>query len=205
MACFDDDQPRIARATWEERIANHERLLGDSHLHRSRDGRWIEGYWLFNDYARHADYHGAYMRYLLKRYAALFFDTRCILHVCSGALKADNPWLPGDTLDIDATLEPTFCVNAETCEGVPLHRYDTVFVDGPYSDADAKLYGCPMLSRKRVLETLIKGLSAEALVVWLDEKPPQYRKEWPIAFEAVWGVMTSAGHRTRSVFVYRRL
>jgi hypothetical protein len=144
------------------------------------------------------------MRYLLKRYAALFFDALRILHVCSGALKADNPWLPGDTLDINPALAPTFCVNAETCTGVPLQLYDTVFVDVPYSEDDAAKYGFPMLSRKRVLETLIKGLPTDALVVWLDEKPPQYRSEWPIAFEAVWGVMASAGHRTRSVFVYRR-
>jgi DNA polymerase-1 len=197
--------PIIQRASWEERFASYSRVIGRSpHLHRNEEDGWIEGYWLFNDYARHVDYHGAYMRHLLKRYAALFFDCERVLHVCSGALRPDNRWLPGDTLDRNPALHPTFCTDAETCAGVNLSVYDTVFVDGPYTEADAHIYGFPMLNRQRVLGTLIHGLPVGALIVWLDEKPPPYRKAWPIAFDAVWGVMTSAGHRTRNVFVYRR-
>jgi hypothetical protein len=175
------------------------------HLYQNKKTLWVAGSWLFVFYARHdQNYHGAYMQDLLVRYAALLFDRGRILHVCSGALKPNNPWLPGDTLDINPELNPTYCCNAETCNGVPLYLYDTVFVDGPYSEADAAIYGYPMLSRKRVLETLIKGLPVGALIVWLDEIPPAYRKEWPIVWEAVWGIYTSAGHRTRSVFVYRK-
>jgi hypothetical protein len=204
---------RFNQATWEERFANYKRVTGRSpHLHRNAETDWIEGYWLFNDYARHdPNYHGAYMRDLLKRWAALFFDRGRVLHVCSGALKPDNPWLPGDTLDINPTLNPTYCCNAETCcieetgERVPLHLYDTVFVDPPYTEVDAKEYGYPMLKRQRVLKTLIDGLPYGALIVWLDEIPPTYRSEWPIKWEAVWGIVTSAGHRTRSVFVYRKV
>jgi hypothetical protein len=195
---------RFNWATWEERFANYERVTGRlAHLHRNEETNWIEGYWLFNDYARHdRDYHGAYMRDLLKRWAALFFDRGGVLHVCSGTLKPDNPWLPGDTLDINPALNPTYCCNAETCDGVPLHLYDTVFIDPPYTEADAAKYGYPMLKRQRVLKTLIDGLPYGALIVWLDEIPPSWRKEWPIKWEAVWGIATSAGHRTRSVFVY---
>ena len=73
----------------EERFANHERVMGQSaHLHRNSQNGWIEGFWLCNDYRRHADYHGAYMRHLPKRYAALFFDHGRILHACSGALRS---------------------------------------------------------------------------------------------------------------------
>jgi hypothetical protein len=195
------------RATWEQRFASLERVVkdGDGHLHRSKDGCWIEGFWLFNDYSRHdPNYHGAYMRHLLKRYAALFFDRGRTLHVCSGALHPDNQWLPGDTLDINPANNPTYCVDAQTCDGVPLHQYDTAFVDIPYSEADAKKYGYPMLSRSRVLRTLAYGLPLGGLIVWLDEVTPQRRKEWPIIWEGVWGLSTSGGHRTRTVFVYRR-
>jgi hypothetical protein len=196
---------RLQRATWEQRFANYRRLIGRSpHLHLNEEDGWIEGYWLFNDYARHADYHGAYMRHLLKRYAALFYDHGRILHVCSGALRSDNQWLPGDTIDINPSLTPTYCVDAETCADVPLHLYDTAFVDVPYTDADAEIYGYPLLSRYRVLRTLAYGLSPGALIVWLDEDTPSRRRDWPIKWEGVWGISTSGGHRTRTVFVYRR-
>jgi hypothetical protein len=193
-------------ATWQERFAHHARTLGlDAHLHRSRGGRWIEGIWLFNDYRRHdTAFHGAYMRFLLKRYAALFFDRGPVLHVCSGALKADNPWLPGDTLDINPALAPMYVADAMTCAGVPLCRYHTVFIDPPYTEADAAIYGYPMLKRQRVLRTLALGLPVGALIVWLDEKMPQPPKAWPLYPEAIWGVCTSGGHRGRFVFVYRR-
>ena len=210
---FDGGGPRAVplsittkRATWDERFANYRRVIGKSpHLHRNEDDGWIEGFWLFNDYARHSDYHGAYMRNLLKRYAALFFDHGRILHVCSGSLAANNPWLPGDTLDIRADLNPIYCVDAQTCEGVPLEQYRSVFVDVPYSEADAKIYGPPMLKRSRVLGALAKGLNPGALIVWLDEKTPTYRREWPLKWEGVWGISTSGGHRTRTVFVYSKL
>ncbi len=112
------------------------------------------------------------MRHLLKRYDALFFDRRRVLHVCSGALRPDNQWLPGDTLDINPLNDPTYCVDAQTCFGVPLDHYDTAFVDVPYTDADAAKYGCPMLSRSRVLRALAHGLPVGALIVWLDEDTP---------------------------------
>jgi hypothetical protein len=196
------------QASWEERIANHERLLGDSHLHRSKDGRWIEGYWLFNDYKRHADYHGAYMRFLLKRYDALFFDRGPVLHVCSGALTPDNPWLPGDTLDVHPEpcdgVRPTFVCDAQTCTGVPLDTYHTVFVDPPYTVADAAKYRHPEFpNRNRILKALAGGLPVGALIVWLDEGQPQRPRQ--LRFEAVWGVGTSAGHRGRSVYGYRKV
>ena len=51
----------VVRASWQERFANYRRVIGKSpHLHQNEEDGWIEGYWLFNDYSRHADYHGAY-------------------------------------------------------------------------------------------------------------------------------------------------
>src|SRR5215469_3317192 len=119
------------------------------------------------------------MRHLLKRYAALFFDRERVLHVCSGTLPPDNRWLPGDTLDRNPALHPTFCTDAETCAGVNLTVYDAVFVDGPYMEADTAIDGFPMLNRQRVLGTPIHGLPAGALILWLDEKPPPSKKSRP--------------------------
>jgi hypothetical protein len=197
---------RMQGVTWPQRFDNYRRVIGRSpHLHQNEDDGWVEGYWLFNDYSRHSTYHGAYMRHLMKRYSALFYDRRRTVHVCSGSLQPDNPWLPGDTVDCNPSLNPTYCTDAQTCAGVPLHKYDIAYVDVPYSDADAKIYGCPMLSRKRVLETLIYGLPTDAMIVWLDEVGPTTRREWPLKWEGVWGVSTSAGHRDRTVRVYRKV
>ena len=80
-----------------------------------------------------------------------------------------------------------------------------MFVDVPYTEADAKIYGFPMLRRSRVLGTLAKGLPTGALIVWLDEVTPPYRQDWPIKWEAMITVSTSGGHRTRTLFVYRRI
>jgi hypothetical protein len=188
---------------WPARFANYERVRGRTCYSTLYSDGWVTGAWsLGGSYKRHAEYHGAYPTTLLKNLDALFFDRGQVLHVCSGALQPDNPWIPGDTLDINPTLNPTYCTNAETCDGVPLHLYDTVFVDGPYTEADAKIYGYPMLRRQRVLGTLAKGLPPGALIVWLDEVTPPYRKDWPIKWEAMIGVSTSGGHRARTLFIY---
>jgi hypothetical protein len=202
MDLFDGVYPKSRTLTWPERFAQYERIMGlPCYLTLWPDG-WVTGGWILGDYHRHADYHGGYPVHLLKRYAALFADRGRVLHVCAGALHPDNPWLPGDTLDINPALAPTYCVDAEDCTGVPLHRYDTAFVDVPYTEADAAIYGFPLLSRHRVLRTLAMGLSPGALIVWLDESTPRTRKAWPLKWQGFWGVSTSGGHRARSVYVY---
>jgi DNA polymerase I-like protein with 3'-5' exonuclease and polymerase domains len=188
---------------WPERFANYERERGHCCYTAMYSDGWVTGAWsLGGSYKRHADYHGAYPLTLLKNLAAFFFDRDRVLHVCSGALQPDNPWLPGDTLDINPDLNPTYCTDAETCEGVPLHLYDTVFVDGPYTDKDAGIYGTKPINRGRVLGTLAKGLPPGALIIWLDEVTPPYRKEWPLKWQAMIAVSTSGGHRARVLFVY---
>jgi hypothetical protein len=169
---------------------------------RSRNGRWIYGAWkLGSNYARHDDarrinYHGAYMAELLRRFSALFFAPGRILHVCSGALRPDNRWLPGDTIDCNPEVCPTFCVDAQTCAGVDLGVYDTVFADVPYTDKDDAIYQArllavdparayPALIPKRVMKTLIHGLRPGARIVWLDEIEPQHDRAWPIQQEAM--------------------
>ena len=95
-------------------------------------------------------YHGAYPGNLLKRIDALFSDRQRVLHVFSGMVDAAA--FPGDTLDINPALSPTYCVDAETCEGVDLSLYDLVLCDPPYTSADAAIYGTkPIPQRSRRL------------------------------------------------------
>jgi hypothetical protein len=128
---------------------------------------------LQGDYRRQADYHGAYPGDYLHRIRALFPDRRSVLHVFSGMVNLAD--LPGDTLDIRPELKPTWCVNAETCDGVPLADYDLAVCDPPYTEADAAKYGSRMVVPGRVM-TALEGLPVDAYVVWLDERVPVYRK-----------------------------
>jgi hypothetical protein len=74
------------------------------------------------------------------------------LHLFAG--KVDLGKFPGDTLDCRLELAPTCFVNAETCEGVPLHLYDFVLADPPYSASDAERYVVVMVSRNKVVRTV---------------------------------------------------
>lgn len=116
MAPFDDrETPSILR--WPDRIENYRRVFKREPYLTFVDGErpWLYGVWLQGSYARNSDHHGAYPGDLLRRYDAMFPDRRNVLHLFAG--KVDTLTFPGDTLDIDPKLGPTYCVDAETCEG----------------------------------------------------------------------------------------
>ncbi|HME21388.1 MAG TPA: hypothetical protein VKI44_08570 [Acetobacteraceae bacterium] len=188
--------------TWPQRITAYEKKTGRPAFLTFTDGLrpWLYGVWLQNDYAVRSGYYGGYPGDYLKRIAALFPDKRRVLHVFSGMV--DTSILPGDTLDVRAELKPTYCVNAETCAGVPLDRYDLAVCDPPYSENDAVQYGTSLPVAGRVMRAL-EGLPAGAHVVWLDERTPRSRKV-AFAHEGIIGLSTSAGHRFRVVNVFRR-
>jgi hypothetical protein len=51
--------------------------------------------------------------------------------------------LPGDTVDINPDLSPTYVDDAQRLERVPLADYDLVLADPPYSVEDAERYQGP--------------------------------------------------------------
>jgi hypothetical protein len=125
----------LGTLTWPERIENYRRLIEVPHL--GHENGWTYGTWFIgNSYQKKTGYYGAYQGNFLKRIAALFPDRR-VRHLFAG--RVDLTRFPGDTLDIRPELEPTYCVNAETCEGVPLADYDFVLADPPYSASDGAL------------------------------------------------------------------
>jgi hypothetical protein len=82
-----------------------------------------------NSYQKRDAYYGAFQGNFLRRIAALFPDRRHVLRVFAG--RVDLAAFPGDTLDCNPALAPTWCCNAETCDGVPLHQYDFALADPP--------------------------------------------------------------------------
>lgn len=192
-----------ARMTWRDRIANYEKATGfPKALFIAGDGR-VVGTWIMgSDYRVHSGLYGGYPAGYLRRVAALFPDRQCVLHLFSGQVDLDA--LPGDTLDSDRKLRPTWVADAHDLSDVPLATYDLVLADPPYSVEDAERYQTTMVKRNVVMRSLAGGMRPGARVVWLDQVLPMYRKsEWVI--EAVIGMVKSTNHRFRVVTIFRRL
>ena len=187
---------------WPARIESYARKTGfPRSLFLADDGR-VVGTWIMgNDYRVRSGYYGGYPAGYLKRIAALFPDRKRVLHVFSG--KVDLAALPGDTVDCNPDLSPTYVTDAADLSDVPLHIYDLVLCDPPYSIEDAERYQTTMVKRNVVMRSLAAGLNHGARVVWLDQVLPMYRKdEWDI--EAVIGMVKSTNHRFRVVSIFRR-
>lgn len=187
---------------WESRIDNYVRQTGfPRSLFISEDGR-VVGTWIMgNDYRVSSAYYGGYPAGYLRRIRALFPEKQRPLHLFSG--KVDLVTLPGDTVDIDPGLNPTFVDDAQTLREVPLESYDLVLADPPYSVEDAERYQSTMVKRNTVMRAL-QRVSAGTHIVWLDQVLPMFRKD-RFAIDAVIGMVKSTNHRFRMVTIFRRI
>jgi hypothetical protein len=187
---------------WEHRIASYGRETGfPRSLFVAEDGR-VVGTWIMgNDYRVRSSYYGGYPAGYLRRVRALFPDKRRVLHLFSG--KVDLAAFPGDTVDVNPALSPTYVDDAQSLERVPLGDYDLVLADPPYSVEDAERYQTTMVKRNLVMRAL-RRLRPGAHVVWLDQVLPMFRKD-TFAVDAVIGMVKSTNHRFRVVTVFRRL
>jgi len=187
---------------WEDRIDSYVRQTGfPKSLFVADDGR-VVGTWIMgNDYRVKSNYYGGYPAGYLRRVRALFPDKRRVLHLFSG--KVDLTALPGDTVDVNADLGPTYVDDAQTLERVPLRSYDLIMADPPYSIEDADRYQTTMVKRNAVMRAL-KRASKGTHVVWLDQVLPMYRKD-AFAIDAVIGMVKSTNHRFRVMTIFRRV
>lgn len=186
---------------WQSRIDNYTRATNfPRSLFISEDGRAVGTWIMGNDYRVKSEYYGGYPAGYLRRVRALFPDKGAVLHLFSG--KVDLAALPGDTVDINHDLAPTFVDDAQTLERVPLERYDLILADPPYSVEDAERYQTTMVKRNIVLRAL-QRVSPGTHVVWLDQVLPMYRKD-AFAIDAVIGMVKSTNHRFRVITVFRR-
>jgi hypothetical protein len=186
---------------WEQRITHYVAATKfPRSLFISQDGR-VVGTWIMgNDYRVKSAYYGGYPAGYLRRIRALFPDKARVLHLFSG--KVELAALPGDTVDINPTLAPTYVDDAQTLTAVPLDRYDLVLADPPYSVEDAERYQTTMVRRNTVMRALCR-LPPGAHVVWLDQVLPMYRKD-AFDVEGVIGMVKSTNHRFRVITIFRR-
>lgn len=188
--------------SWQDRIDNYVRVTGlPRSLFIAEDGRAVGAWIMGNDYRVKSGYYGGYPATYLKRVKALFPDKSRALHLFSG--KVDLAALPGDTVDINADLGPTYVDDAQTLERVPLEQYDLVLADPPYSIEDAERYQTTMVKRNLVMRAL-QRLRAGTHVVWLDQVLPMYRKD-TFSIEATIGMWKSTNHRFRGITIFKRL
>ena len=186
---------------WADRIDNYARETGfPKSLFLSPDGR-VVGTWIMgNDYRVKSAYYGGYPAGYLRRVKALFPDKMRVLHLFSG--QVDLAALPGDTVDINPALKPTYVDDAQTLTQVPLEGYDLVLADPPYSVEDADHYQTTMVKRNVVMRAL-QRLPIGAHVVWLDQVLPMYRKD-RFDQEGAIGMWKSTNHRFRGITIFRR-
>lgn len=155
-----------------------------------------------NNYNVASQYYGGYPAGYVKRVRALFpeADAQSTLHLFSGMV--DPSKFPGDRVDINGATSPTYIDDAQSLTKVPLGRYKFVFADPPYSVEDCDHYQCTMVKRNVVMKAL-ERLPEGAVVVWLDQVLPMYRK---VAFEVVGvvGMVKSTNHRFRVVTIFQR-
>lgn len=188
--------------SWQDRIDSYVRETKFPRcLFIGEDGR-VVGTWIMgNDYRVQSGYYGGYPAGYLRRIKALFPDKQRVLHIFSG--RVDRSVLPGDTVDVNPALEPTYLDDAQTLERVPLEQYDLVLADPPYSIEDAERYQTSMVKRNLVMRAL-QRLRPGAHVVWLDQVLPMYRKD-AFSVEAVIGMVKSTNHRFRVVTIFERI
>ncbi len=187
--------------TWPQRLDNYEFETGfPAALFQCANGQVVGTWVMGNDYRVKSGYYGGYPATYLNRVRALFRDKKRTLHLFSG--KVDVETFPGDTVDSNADLEPTYVADAQTLENVPLEQYDLVLADPPYSVEDAEHYQVSMVKRNKVLAALAR-LPSGAHVVWLDQVLPMYRKD-TFAVDAMVGLVKSTNHRFRVMVVFRR-
>lgn len=186
---------------WTDRIDNYVRVTGfPRSLFLAEDGR-IVGTWIMgNDYRVKSAYYGGYPAGYLRRIKSLFPEKKRTLHLFSG--KVDLSAFPGDTVDINPALSPTYVDDAQTLERVPLEQYDLVLADPPYSVEDAERYQTTMIKRNVVMRSL-QRLRPGTHVVWLDQVLPMYRKD-AFAQEATIGMWKSTNHRFRGITIFAR-
>ena len=187
--------------TPQERIDNYCVVTGYPRaLMIGEDGR-ISGMWIMgNDYHVKSGYYGGYPATYLRRLQALFPDKQHTLHLFSGRVDQDA-W-PGDTVDSNADLAPTYCTDAQWLPDVPLANYDIVLADPPYSAEDAEHYGTTMVNRNLVMQTLHRCKQGTH-VCWLDQVLPMFRKDW-FTMIGVIGIVKSTNHRFRVLTIFER-
>lgn len=188
--------------TWTRRLDHYAEATGfPPSMFIAGDGR-VVGTWIMGQsYKVSSGFYGGYPASYLRRVKALFPEKKNVLHLFSGMV--DQTAFPGDTVDINPDLHPTYIDDAQRLLNVPVACYDLVLADPPYSVEDAEHYQTTMVKRNVVMQAL-QRLRPGAHVVWLDQVLPMYAKKF-FRIGACIGMVKSTNHRFRMITIFERI
>lgn len=163
-------------------------------------GTWMGG----ADYRRTSEFYGAYPHGYLDRVMCLFPDVVStgqdsdILHVFSGSLP------PGPYKRCDMRQPAEIRASVYDLPNIILNSPPRlVLADPPYSAADAKKYGTPMVDRRRALAAIATVTQPGGHLVWLDCVWPMFSKrDWRTVGRIT--LIRSTNHRVRLVSIFER-
>ena len=189
---------------WQDRIESYVEKTGfPKSLFIAEDNR-VVGTWIMgNDYRVKSSYYGGYPAGYLKRIKALFPEKRRTLHLFSG--KVDLTVFPGDTVDINPELNPTYVDDAQTLENVPLEKYDLVMADPPYSVEDCERYGTSMVKRNRVMRVIARQAGVQQRRLRRNQAFAMTARTRFHGSRLTSGMWKSTNHRFRGITIFRRL
>jgi hypothetical protein len=174
---------------------------------------WLLMNWSVGNCYTGSGYHGSFPHSYLKRMRVLFpeFTKDDTLHLFSGSLSAgfesEIDWqadFPGTTVDINPTLKPDICCNAEELSKHTDKKFKMILADPPYTEEDAGKYGVALCNRNKVVEECYKVLEPGGILCWMDMVLPMYsKKKWRRFGEIM--ISRSTNHRVRAVFIFERL
>jgi len=167
--------------------------------------RWISGTWITGNNYRGSGYYGSYPPGYLKRISTLFPELERkkvkVLHLFSGSIE------PGNYIRFDLNEEVEADVYGDAHE-LSTHfdpgTIDIIFADPPYSNECALHYGKPMVKRNTVIIECAKVLKMGGFCVWMDQAPPQYRKQFFNWCGAI-SIWRSTMHRVRGVLIFKKI
>lgn len=168
-------------------------------------GTWVLG----ADYRATAPFYGSYPRGYLPRLEVMFAQLRAhgvhglTIHACSGSLPHSDHYVTVDghpDRGADVCADVTRLHEHEAFKGV-LARL--IYMDPPYSPADAQKYGTRMLNRGAAMRSFAAITETGGYVAWLDTQTPIYRKdEWYLCMRI--SIDTGTNKRARVLRVFQR-
>lgn len=187
----------------EDRVKNYAEIFPNRPAPVVGQDNRIAGVWIAGvRIKRQHGYYGEYFQDYLPRVMALFPDKeeKEILHLFSGAVEKRDYI----RIDVDPKMKPDIVGDAEKLSEFCPKGISLIIADPPYSEEDAKHYGCPLVSRNKVVRECAKVLPKGGFLVWLDQAVPVYKASG-FALIGLIGIILSPNHRVRMVFIFEKM
>ncbi len=174
----------------------------------------LYGYWVIgnlyqrNFYKNPDGFYGAYPHKFKEKIFALFPESKNVLHLFSGIIRASNRDGRREiTFDIMKELKPTICDDIRNIQKYSklISKQDLIAADPMYDRPDFEKHNQIPFSKQEVIRKLGRMMKARAFLCWLDTRAPIYsKKTWLLVGEIAVRVSTNTRMRVLTIFQKRR-